>query len=339
MASSDGTVVLSYDALRKYLPSAPGSKQAALEIVSRAVLCLRLPTWIALVEYRRNPMTGFSMASRYAVRNQPLTFVEACLEDDDYLPLLEQALGHSSATIRQLAQFILGEALRQPEALERLPVAVSERTKRLRGNDDDPDSGGSSGLTLPDGRGPITNRPVEARGGIPKSAQASTATVRNVEKEVLKGSTYVPVKGRSAGVRTGCADSLPATVAGSATGYAVRNPSSSCSVMPTVATISPSKAHGLRVDATGQCRSRRQNNLRCWMMFTCLAGSGSLVPMRKTHIQQLHVYDGQCKAAGMSNMHGLRHRYVQMFCHVLPGYAKIACVILSLRLSHGRTAR
>ena len=75
LASSDGTVVLSYDALRKYLPSAPGSKQAALETVSKAVLCLRLSTWIALVEYRRNPMTGFSMASRYTVRNQPLTFV------------------------------------------------------------------------------------------------------------------------------------------------------------------------------------------------------------------------------------------------------------------------
>ena len=65
LASSDGTVVLSYDALRGYLPSAPGSKRAAPETVSRAVLCLRLSTWIALVEYRRNPMTGFSMASRF----------------------------------------------------------------------------------------------------------------------------------------------------------------------------------------------------------------------------------------------------------------------------------
>lgn len=36
LASSDGTVVLSYDALRKYLPSVPGSKRAALETVSRA---------------------------------------------------------------------------------------------------------------------------------------------------------------------------------------------------------------------------------------------------------------------------------------------------------------
>ena len=193
LASSDGTVVLSYDALRKYLPSAPGSKQAALETVSRAVLCLRLSTWIALVEYRRNPMTGFSMASRYAVRNQPLTFVEACLEDDDYLPLLERALNHTSATIRQLAQSILDEALRQPDALERLPAAARERIEQLRGNDDDHDPGGPSGATPPDGRGPITNRSIEARDGIPKSAPASTATVRTVEKEVLKEvHTYLP---------------------------------------------------------------------------------------------------------------------------------------------------
>lgn len=186
LASSDGTVVLSYDALRKYLPSAPGSKQAALETVSRAVLCLRLSTWIALVEYRRNPMTGSSMASRYAVRNQPLSFVEACLEDDDYLPLLERALNHSSATIRQLARSILDEALSQPDALERLPAAARERIEQLRGNDDDPDPGGPSGSTPPNARGPITNRPVEARDGIPKAAPASTATVRTVEKEVLK---------------------------------------------------------------------------------------------------------------------------------------------------------
>ncbi|WP_052159261.1 STY4528 family pathogenicity island replication protein [Alcaligenes faecalis] len=193
LASSDGTVVLSYDALRKYLPSAPGSKQAALETVSRAVLCLRLSTWIALVEYRRNPMTGFSMASRYAVRNQPLTFVDACLEDDDYLPLLERALSHSSATIRQLAQSILDEAMRQPDALERLPAAARERIEQLRGNDDDPDPGGPSGSPPPDGRSPITNRSVEVRQDIPKTAPASTATVRTVEKEVLKEvHTYRP---------------------------------------------------------------------------------------------------------------------------------------------------
>lgn len=180
LASSDGTVVLSYDALRKYLPSAPGSKRAALETVSRAVLCLRLSTWIALVEYRRNPMTGFSMASRYVVRNQPLAFDDACMEDEDYLPLLERALGYASTTIRQLAQSILDEAMRHPDRLEKLPATLQARIRGLqhRGDDHDPGSPGRS--TARDAPMP------EASDDIPKPVPASVTTVRTVEKEVLK---------------------------------------------------------------------------------------------------------------------------------------------------------
>lgn len=180
LASSDGTVVLSYDALRKYLPSAPGSKRAALETVSRAVLCLRLSTWIALVEYRRNPMTGFSMASRYAVRNQPLAFDDACMEDEDYLPLLERALGHASVTIRQLAQSILDEAMRHPGRLEKLPATMQARIRRLQHWGDDHDPGNPGGSTARD-----TPMP-EASSDIPKPVPASATAVRTVEKEVLK---------------------------------------------------------------------------------------------------------------------------------------------------------
>ncbi|RMX05956.1 hypothetical protein D8I35_12500 [Corticibacter populi] len=180
LAGSDGTVVLSYDALRGYLPSAPGSKRAALETVSRAVLCLRLSTWIALVEYRRNPMTGFSMASRYAVRNQPLAFDDACMEDEDYLPLLERALGHASATIRQLAQSILDEAMRHPDRLGKLPATMQERIRRLQHRGDDHDSGSPGGST------PRNALVPEASGDIPKPVPASASAVRTVEKEVLK---------------------------------------------------------------------------------------------------------------------------------------------------------
>ncbi|NCT87325.1 integrase [Stenotrophomonas acidaminiphila] len=51
-----------------------------------------------------------------------------------------------------------------------------------------------------------------------------------------------------------------------------------------------------------------------------LTGLGSLIPANKTYIQQRHVYDGQCKAAGLSNMHGLRHRYAQMRYEALTGW-------------------
>ena len=52
-----------------------------------------------------------------------------------------------------------------------------------------------------------------------------------------------------------------------------------------------------------------------------LAGAGSLIPANKTYIQQRHVYDFQCKAAGLSNMHGLRHAYAQARYATLTGWA------------------
>jgi hypothetical protein len=42
-----------------------------------------------------------------------------------------------------------------------------------------------------------------------------------------------------------------------------------------------------------------------------VAGSGSLIPPHKTYIEQRRTYEGQCKAAGLSRMHGLRHLYAQ----------------------------
>jgi integrase len=52
-----------------------------------------------------------------------------------------------------------------------------------------------------------------------------------------------------------------------------------------------------------------------------LAEAGSLIPANKTYIQQRQVYDGQCKTAGLSSMHGLRHRYAQTRYEALTGWA------------------
>lgn len=51
-----------------------------------------------------------------------------------------------------------------------------------------------------------------------------------------------------------------------------------------------------------------------------IAGAGSLIPAHKTYIQQRHTYDGQCKAAGLSHMHGLRHHYAQARYETLTGW-------------------
>lgn len=51
-----------------------------------------------------------------------------------------------------------------------------------------------------------------------------------------------------------------------------------------------------------------------------LAGAGSLIPAHKSYIEQRNVYDGQCKAAGLGRMHGLRHQYAQMRYEMLTGW-------------------
>lgn len=50
-------------------------------------------------------------------------------------------------------------------------------------------------------------------------------------------------------------------------------------------------------------------------------GSGSLIPPHRSYIQQQNIYDGQCKAAGLSHMHGLRHAYAQARYEALTGWA------------------
>jgi hypothetical protein len=102
------------------------------------------------------------------------------MEDEDYLPLLERALGHASATIRQLAQSILDEAMRHPGRLGKLPATMQERIRRLQHRGDDHDPGSPGGST------PRNALVPEASGDIPKPVPASATAVRTVEKEVLK---------------------------------------------------------------------------------------------------------------------------------------------------------
>jgi hypothetical protein len=51
-----------------------------------------------------------------------------------------------------------------------------------------------------------------------------------------------------------------------------------------------------------------------------LAGAGSLIPPHRSYKEQRDLYDGECKAARLSSMHGLRHRYAQMRFEALTGF-------------------
>jgi hypothetical protein len=51
-----------------------------------------------------------------------------------------------------------------------------------------------------------------------------------------------------------------------------------------------------------------------------VAGAGSLIPADKSYVQQRHTYEWQCKSAGLSHMHGLRHLYAQTRYEELTGW-------------------
>ncbi len=51
-----------------------------------------------------------------------------------------------------------------------------------------------------------------------------------------------------------------------------------------------------------------------------LAGRGSLIPQGRSYVQQVKVYERQCKNAGLSKVHGLRHAYAQRRYEELTGW-------------------
>ena len=51
-----------------------------------------------------------------------------------------------------------------------------------------------------------------------------------------------------------------------------------------------------------------------------LAGGGSLIPSARNYRQQLRVYERHTANAGLSKLHGLRHRYAQVRYEELTGW-------------------
>lgn len=56
-----------------------------------------------------------------------------------------------------------------------------------------------------------------------------------------------------------------------------------------------------------------------------LAGKGSLIPTHLMYIQQMRIYERETQKAGLSKMHGLRHRYAQERYQELTGWLAPTC--------------
>ena len=56
-----------------------------------------------------------------------------------------------------------------------------------------------------------------------------------------------------------------------------------------------------------------------------LAGSGSMIPIDRTYVGWLGVYEQQTRRVGLKKMHGLRHAYAQKLYEQLTGWPPPAC--------------
>ena len=52
-----------------------------------------------------------------------------------------------------------------------------------------------------------------------------------------------------------------------------------------------------------------------------LAGRGSLIPSNRNYVQQMRIYEGNTRRAGLHHMHGLRHAYSQIRYEELTDWA------------------
>ncbi|MDR2451922.1 MAG: hypothetical protein LBE85_09210 [Candidatus Accumulibacter sp.] len=191
LADANGIATVGYESLRTALLCAPGSPRAALSTVSRAVLCLRLSTWIEQTGYRRDPRTSLSQGASYTVRNEPLSFVEACLGSEDYLRLLERGLTHTHVTVRELARDILDQAMSSPDERARLPFALQEQVRRLHQQAHFPKDGSGGGSSPPDSSSSDSSGQHLSFSDptFPKRTSEAPETVRTVSK-VYKVPTY-----------------------------------------------------------------------------------------------------------------------------------------------------
>ena len=65
-----------------------------------------------------------------------------------------------------------------------------------------------------------------------------------------------------------------------------------------------------------------------------LAGRGSLIPGNRNYVQQMRVYEGNTRRAGLHHMHGLRHAYAQIRYEELTGWrCPAACGLVARELT------
>ena len=126
------SVFPTYEQLAPWLASMPCTDRASHETVARALTMLRLTRWITLVRRKRDPVTGRIQGNLYVLHDEPLTLYEAIQLDQDYLGLINTALGHASKSLQRIGVHTLKALSEDPQLINKaLPTRIQMLLQRF----------------------------------------------------------------------------------------------------------------------------------------------------------------------------------------------------------------
>lgn len=132
LLNDDGlTSFPTYEQLRPYLASSP-FKVASRETVAKALTALRMTRWLSLGGCVRDEVTGQMKGNVYLLHDEPVSIAEAVLLDCGYLDLVNEGLGHTNKSVRDVAAHVVQEFHTDPFLQENtLPSHLERMQQRL----------------------------------------------------------------------------------------------------------------------------------------------------------------------------------------------------------------
>lgn len=132
LLNDDGlTSFPTYEQLRPYLASSP-FKVASRETVAKALTVLRMTRWLSLGGCVRDEATGQMKGNVYLLHDEPVSIAEAVLLDCGYLDLVNEGLGHTNKSVRDVAAHVVQELHTDPFLREHtLPSHLERMQQRL----------------------------------------------------------------------------------------------------------------------------------------------------------------------------------------------------------------
>ncbi|WP_249978200.1 STY4528 family pathogenicity island replication protein [Vreelandella olivaria] len=131
LCNADRTTAFpSYDELQPLLRSSIGT-QASRGTVARVMAILRLTRWLSLSHRARHATNGRVIGNVYVLHDEPVNPADASILDREYFTFVEMSLRHSNRAVREVAEAVRIDLLKQGYTIESRKAPATPRSMDL----------------------------------------------------------------------------------------------------------------------------------------------------------------------------------------------------------------